>query len=599
MKLPFGWKLTRTSTKEPSPIPTLALVAKARPRASNGQIEASEPSRLAPTPPKRKPKLTNALSGAPDTGRQPHGRETPVPDLSGIARAAGRKSVENNNTWQAAGFGVWQQFTQRSQNAKWGLNPTFDLKDFASMDFDYLAELLADLSPEVSKALWDFINLSNSGYETKAYNPGSEEINEQGQEIVDNILRTLATYHGTAGVFFDRVFKTIFLRGSYLMELVLAKNARDFIDIACPDTKTLEYQRRTDPERGQTWVFGQRINGIFTELTQYPTIRYVPVHPSPDSIEGHPLCSSAFFIAIFLMSVLRDTKRVVQHQGYLRLDVAVLFDKLQNTIPEDARGNPETLAAWMQDCVAAVQKAYESLEPDDTFVHSDTIEVKNPVGTVSSDSLTAIDALFKICERMAVRALKTMPILLGTDQSRSETQANREWEIYAKGIETVQHWVESGFEYLCELACRAQGVQVTVRHRFAQFRAAEAMRDAQVDLLKAKVARYLYDCGYISQDEAANRACGKETADVPEPRSSGEPVATDPTGGENPNPGESRLAKLHSFLNTRQPTSPELDEVRELLREFAPELAVELFDAELATAEEQEEVQDDAETAEE
>ncbi len=584
----FGLNISRVARRKTEATQTLGLASAMQPAGRKQPQSTSQTERV--NIPKlgarisRKPGF-NALSGAPD-------RAPGSADYRGLGR--GRQSVEDTNLWTE--FGFWQSYSARKKTAQYGLSPEFDLADVQNVDFDELTGILADLSPEISKALWDFINLSNSGYELRALRPNddSEEIDEPGQAILDDMMNTIASYHGTAGVMFDRLFKMIFLRGSFLLELVMAENGRDFVDIATPDTKTLEFRRVNDPLRGQVWKFGQRQKGEFVDL-DIPTIRYIPVHPNPDSIEGHPLVAPALFLGIFLMAVLRDTKRVVQHQGYMRLDVAVLFDKLKDTMPSEIQSDPNAIVKWMNDIVGAVEEVYSSLEPDDTYVHSDSIEVRDPVGTVSADSLDAIEALFKAIERMMVRALKTMPILLGTDQSRSETQANREWEIYAKGIETVQHWVESGFEYICNMRLRAAGSQARAQLRFAQFRAAEAMRDAQVDMLKAKVARYLYDCGYINQDEAAQRAAGLEKADVPEPRAADTPDGQGMNNDlqENPNPGEGRAAILQTLFSIvqgdRQPTVAEIEAAEKFLDSYAPDEAGELFDADIATTEEQDE----------
>lgn len=570
IKLPFGWELSRTV--RPSAIPPPVRRQRQVAPASN---DAKVPTKSG-APGGKSNRYTNALSGAPDTGRRDASR------LDFGAISAGRKSLSDPNSWSE--FSVWANYTKRRRNAEFALAPEFDIDTFANMDFDELAELLAELSPEVSKAAWDFVVLGNSGYTLKAYRPGTEDIDERAQAVLDDVSKTLGNYHGTLGIFFDKLFKMIFLRGSFLVELVLADNRRDFIDVAIPDTRTLEYRRRVDPLRGQVWTFGQLQFGQYVDL-DLPTIRYLPVHPMPDSIEGQPICGSAFFLAIFLMAVLRDTKRVVQHQGYMRLDVAVLFDKLRDTMPEEAQGNPDAVVQWMSSVIDSVQSVYSSLEPDDTYVHSDSIEVRNPVGTVNADALGAIDALFNALERMSVRALKTMPLLMGTEQSRTETQANREWEIYAKGIETCQHWIEAAMEYVFTLALRAQGIQAEVCLRFEQFRTAEKMRDIQVDLLKAQHARYLYDSGYISQDEAAELAIGRKEADAPEPRTSSEPAGeaapppADANLDENPNPGEERIA--------RSPTAPQLDDAERWWREFASEASEGLWDAELATTEEQ------------
>lgn len=479
-----------------------------------------------------------------------------VPKPADPTSLGGRKSTESIDTWYNTN--VWDFFSRRKQNSKLGMASSFDLDDFSKMDFDVLADLLTDLSPEISKALWDFLLMANGGYKIKALNVtgDTQAVNEQAQIALGDIMTTLGMHNGTITVFFDRLYRTLFLRGSILAELVLAPNGRDFVDIAVPDTATLTYRRRFDSLRGQIWEFGQRINGVFVSL-DIPTVRYVPLHPSPNSIEGHSMCSAAFFCAIFLMSVLRDTKRVVQHQGYMRLDVEIQFERLLQTMPEDLQGNPEAVNQWMKSVVTSVEHVYQNLKPDDTYIHSDAIKVNKPVGTANADSLSAIGSLFDALERMLTRAVKSMPILMGggASGSKNETHANREWEIYAKGIETVQHLIETPLEYLLQMALQAQGIQAKVELRFHLFRAAELVRDTQVDMLKSQVARANFDNGYISQNEASLYAVDKDRADSPEPRNAVPPKVggqadTQLSGAQdNPNPNEAR-SPTPSFLGS-------------------------------------------------
>lgn len=598
MNLGFGFVLARENSKAGS---TIDQTGKDSETAFTGKGNASDAPAFAV--------LHSKTSGAPD------GAEIPIEEKRQRLQAAlqaldelparnlgGRKTYETEDTFAGVEY-YWTTQTKQKQRLLMGLATKFDVEQFARWDFDELVDILSDLSPEISNALWTYILMCNSGYETKALNPTTGEIDQRAQAKLDEMLKMLGEYHGTLGVFFDRLFKMIFQRGSFLLELVLAENGRDFIDIATPDTKTLKYKRKADPLRGQVWTFGQIQNGVFVDLN-IPTIKYIPIHPSGDSIEGHSIIAPSLFAAIFLLSVLRDTKRVVQHQGYLRLDIEVQFEKLKDTMPEDIATNPAAVKEWQQRVVNAVREVYSSLEPDDTYIHDDSIVINNPVGTVSADSLGAIDALFKALERTIIRALKTMPLLAGATEGTSEANANRQWEIYAKGIESIQHFVESAFEYVMTYALNAQGIYAKVEHRFAQFRAAEAMRDEQVQLLKVKVADALYQSGIISQDEKANYAFGKEKADVPEPR---KPVGFEAKGfgnetTTNPNEGEERFVKfiieraksddafkdiVLTWVSERQPTLPEIDEADAFMENYAPEIAKELFDADVETDTEQ------------
>lgn len=542
----------------------------------------------------------SALSGAPDKrytaepSKISKKRRVPasvtvdevMPDNAG-----GRVTVETQEVFGS--YALYNSISSKKRrNDYFALGRSFDLDTVAHLAYDDLVELLADLSPEISKALWDYVLLCNPGFTCKAFTPNTENPHEQGQAYIDDvILAALSRYNGTDGTFFDRLCKMTFFRGSFLLELVIDENGRDFVDIASPDTRTLEFRRRLDDKRGQTWIFGQRINGQFVDLSGIDNIRYVPIQPNPDSIEGTPLCTSAIFLAIFMMAVLRDVKRVIQNQGYMRLDVEIDFEKMRETMPEEIQGDSTKMKIWAQDLVNQVTVAYNQLKPESTYIHPSTIKVNRPVGTTSGDSIQSIDAMFKALDRMIVRALKTMPILLGTNQSRSETQANREWEIYAKGIESIQHPIESAFEDLVQRALIAQGILADVQFRFAQFRGAEAARDEQVKLLKLEWARTAYDNGYISQDEAASYGAEKEVADAEEPRNAFPPpsafnaFAGGINGGSH-DPGSDRAKRIEMLLRsiitqTRQPSDDNVEDANNFWEEYAPEDAKELIDADL------------------
>jgi hypothetical protein len=230
------------------------------------------------------------------------------------------------------------------------------------------------------------------------------------------------------------------------------------------------------------------------------------------------MVSPALFVCLFLMTLLLDLKRVIKQQGYPRLDLSIDFARLREMMPEDIEGDPLRFKEFVDGVVDSVVNYYKNLKPDDAYVHDDTISVNRPVGAVDSSSLGAVDALFKALERMATRALKTMPLMMATTDGVSEANANRQWEIYVAGIKSIQHLIESMMEYHLTFALRAQGLRAHVQWRFAELRAAELLRDAQVQALKTQTAKLQYEQGWISQNEAAQLGANKEKADVESPR---------------------------------------------------------------------------------
>jgi hypothetical protein len=219
---------------------------------------------------------------------------------------------------------------------------------------------------------------------------------------------------------------------------------------------------------------------------------------------------------------LHDLRRVVQQQGYPRIDIALDLEKLltafQQGPPLDADGKPLSFQAFIQDTIEQVKTVYSRLEPDDAYIHTDGVNVNRPVGTVDAQSLGAVDGLIRALERMSVRALKSMPFLMGLSETTTETQSNRQYESYAAGIQSLQHYAENLLEHFLGLALEAQGIAASVRFRFAELRSAERLRDAlseQAEIANEKEKR---DQGWITQDEASEKITGSAAVgDAPAP----------------------------------------------------------------------------------
>ncbi len=413
---------------------------------------------------------------------------------------------------------------------------------FADLDHDairryspaQLLQMLADLSPDVSRALWDFLRLCNPGWEATAFKPGTETQSKPAQQALDAFMAVLHDLYGTVDVLIGRLFLGAFLRGAFMSELVLDATGRAPIDLATPDPYSARFERIVDPVRGAIWVLGQYQGAEFVELTR-PTIRYIPVDPFPGSPYGRPPASPAVFTTLFLLGLLHDLRRVVSQQGYPRIDIAMDLQRLKDTMPEDIADDPALFGKWAEAMFATVRQAYARLKPDDAYIHSDVISVNRPVGAVDSSSLGAVDGLIQALERMSTRALKTVPLLMGITDGTSEANANRQWEVHAAGIKSIQHLCETMLERLFGLGLQAQGLQATVRFRFAELRAAEMLRDAQTEQLQISNAFQKYAYGWTSMDEAAQAIVGHK-ADQQEPRYL-------PTGAGAAGQGDAQLAQ--------------------------------------------------------
>lgn len=391
-----------------------------------------------------------------------------------------------------------------------------DSKTLDRMSPARLLELLVNISPEVSRALFDFIRMFNPGWEILALRPGTEEQDARGQAALDDFFKQLDALYGSRDVTINRLILAGFMRGSFFAELALGEDERTAIDLVTPDPYSARFRKAEDPLRGAIYQLGQYQAGGWTDIDA-PTVAYIPIDPLPNSPYGRALVAPAIFTSIFLIGLLHDLRRVVAQQGYPRLDLSIDLERLREAMPASLEGDAGAFENWVNDVIAEVQTVYGALEPDDAYIHTDVVQVNRPVGAVNADSLGAIDGLIMALERMATRALKTMPLLMGLDEGGSETHANRQWELHAAGIKAIQHLLEALLERLLTVALRAQGIQAEVKYRFSELRASEMLRDAQTEAMRIANEKAKYDNGWTSQDEASLAITGRP-ADAPGPR---------------------------------------------------------------------------------
>lgn len=396
-----------------------------------------------------------------------------------------------------------------------------DRRTLDSLSPARLLELLADLSPEISAGLWNWLRLCNPGWKVTAVRPGRDEPDERATAALKQFLAALPGPYGEPlRVPFDTIvnqlFMGAFLRGAFMAELVLDENGRIPLNIATPDPYSARFKKMKHPQLGTVWQLGQYQGQQWTALDR-PTVRYVPIDPAPGRPYGRAIVSPALHTTLFLIGILHDLRRVVAQQGWPRIDLAINFETLARMAPDDSQPGTEGFEGWVKDVMAETDSVYASLEPDDAYLHSDAITVNSAVGTLGAQALGMIDTLITKLERMSARAMKQMPLLLGIDESTTDANANRQWEIQAAGIKSIQHLCETMLEHLLGLALQAQGIQATVTFRFAELRAAEMLRDAMTEQVQIANEISKYNQGWISQDSASQAITGHD-ADQPAPR---------------------------------------------------------------------------------
>lgn len=432
----------------------------------------------------------------------------PVRGISPVmvrAMPRGRSSVDNINSFSSA---TWMLTAPSNYEQNWQLL-NLSSKDFDQIDPSRLLEMLTQLSPEVSRAFYDFRIMCNPGYTVKAKRYNSDAQHAVGQAAVQAFIDKLNSQsHGSFDEIIDMQWAGAFVYGAMCAELVLDKRGRLPLTIATPNPSSIRFRRRTDPELGDIWQPGQWQESDFKPL-DIPTFFYRSFGRMFDSPHGIPLAAPSLFTSLFLLGMLHDLRRVIQQQGYPRIDLSVDIVKMLEAAPHLA-ANTEQFDKWVGDLVTQVEQVYSQLQPDDAYIHTSNVSVNRPVGAVDASSLGGIDAIITALERMSVRALKTNGLLLDLSATSSESEANRKWEMYVAGIKIVQHGLETMLGRLFTLALEAQGIQAQVTFEFAELRAAEQLRDAQAETMKIANAKAKRDEGWQTQDEASIEITGSK-----------------------------------------------------------------------------------------
>lgn len=388
-----------------------------------------------------------------------------------------------------------------------------------------LIEIAKASSPEISRAIWDFHRASVPGWECRVIDPATEGEHRQGQEIIDAFRRRLSLYHGGEEVLYTKMFTAILIRGSVLSEVYFEPDSRTPVDIAVPDPKTIKFREVDDALRGRRWQVGQFQDDEFVPL-EGETIRYVALDPMPGKPYAQSPISAALFPAIFLLGIFQDLRRVIANQGWPRVDVSIDVEGIQEMLAEaldddNIAENGDVIARVLSSITSQVEEAISTLKPGDWYVHSSIVTVNDAVGTMDSTAIGEVTSVIEALERVAVKAVKTMPILQGISDAASEANANRQWEMWAAGIKALQHLVENSIQNHYDTVLQANGINAKTIFRFSEIRAAEELRDAQTLMMKIDNAIKAEQAGYMEADEAAmyvtNHAIPESIRDEREP----------------------------------------------------------------------------------
>jgi 2'-5' RNA ligase len=419
-----------------------------------------------------------------------------------------------------------------------------------------LLELLADAWPELSQALSNIQRLAASKWKYDVRMPDQSKDDPEGKAELDQILGRVNVNWGGFDALINQWVMCVALQGACAGETVPNDDINDVWDIVTVQPWTIYFQRTLEQEyvafqwqpmtiaagtNGYNGISGSLTGGtqpgVFDPAAKAPspseimshgaiqhggfrrlnevTFAYVPLDADVDDPYGRAPFASVLQLVVWDMQMIKDLRQWSHVNAFGRIDVKVLAEAATAMMPPAVKANKKDARLWLKKYLEDIQQAYNNLNPDDTYVHYDNVEVG---ATDASGKTFDADKLIRVIERRIFRALKQLPILMGSNEGTTETWGTLQMEVYALQIANIQRTVSALITKLLNVALRLRGRNSIVTFEFETIRATDRQREAVAEWQEAKNAAFMRDQGWITQDEASIRVTGSEAvAEAPDP----------------------------------------------------------------------------------
>ena len=397
-------------------------------------------------------------------------------------RGRGRTTIDTNEP-------LWGGYTwiEPSNSTDWRLL-TFEEASLAFKSADEMIKILVNASPDVDRAHHDFLRYCNPGWILESEDPAA-------QEILDEFIQRMADQGESFDAKIERLASGAFISGAFFLELVFDPSGYEAVDLIIIDPFTAAYRQQEDSVRGQYYQLGQVQGGKFVELTD-PTIKYEPVNPVPNSPFGRSLISSSIFPCVFLLGLLKSARQVVETQAWPRSLISVDRQILRDTgVP------PHDIVKYTNGIISKIKAEWPTLKKTEVPVYGSEVKIEGPVGAMGRGSLDGINLLERILERWIIRALKTQPILFGSNEALTESHADVQLLNHTIFIKSIQSSLEKILTRFFTLVLRARGNGSDPIFRLKRVNAIERRREAEIFRIEMEAASTALDTGLYSPEE--------------------------------------------------------------------------------------------------
>ena len=326
--------------------------------------------------------------------------------------------------------------------------------------------ILAKENGSLSTALFDMVQIADSGWRLAAYVPGTTEFSEDGTMLARNIVASMDTlYDYTVGFGKKRPISMLIqtlLRESAItagcsMELVLDK-ARLPERFQAVDYSTLDWV-----SDGKGSKYPQQVGFGDPIPLNIPTFYAESLHQEMDTAYGTSLFRASLDSLFASADFVADMRRVLFKSGHSRLVAVLDAEMIRKTAPKDVQKDDKKLLAFMNSVKKQVEDTLKEISPADAVVSFDSVKF-NSYDNVSTKS--DYTGLLTSMANMEATGLKTPPSILGMRSAGSQSLSNSETLVFLKTAKALQTPVEAIMSRGLTTAVRLYGSDVYVKLTF-------------------------------------------------------------------------------------------------------------------------------------
>lgn len=278
----------------------------------------------------------------------------------------------------------------------------------------------------------------------------------------------------------------------------------------------------------------------------YPTIFYSCTQQDLESPYPDNPMQAAIQISLWDMEFVNSLRSAATKNLLARLKVAINSEKYLQTLPTTVQVDPDLLAQHMDATVAKLEAQLNGLEPEDSLVIFDMLDVTTIADKNRSED-RSIEVLQNLINGKIATGAKILPSVIG--RGTSSSAASAEAMLFVKSLSSVQTELNTILSRALTLAARIFGHPVTVSFKYQEVNLRPELELASFKAVEQSTTLELLSLGFITDLEASIKLTGTI------PPAGFKPLSGTGFKSASPNDGQTNSYSNTSVSNDGKPDS--------------------------------------------